>query len=325
MNVHPHETYETYLRTRAGAPEVTVAIPSAGRPNEVCTKTIATLLHHGIQQASIHVFVKPGKLGAGTQHAAYVAAFAAHGLSEVSLHKGAASLTGQYNLIAKHFSEGAYLLFCADNIARLIHRKGERTQVIEDLPQGHLNAITAHAFHNMKTRNCFTWSLSSCKSPRNMSPGTLSVKFGLLDGNCYGVLNRRQKNLRHVGCVFTTDLEWSCRAWTLDQGFFRYLHVAAEKTYRSLGGHRDQHDESQRSALTAKGIKRLAREFPRLVTFDGRKKTTHRGQPYRLHHLGSQPIKMSRHIQNRGRPLTHFQHRPASVAERVRACRARKR
>ena len=113
----------------------------------------------------------------------------------------------------------------------------------------------------MKTRKCFTWSLSSYKSPRNMSPGTLSVKFGLLDGNCYGVLNRRQKNLRHVGCVFTTDLEWSCRAWTLDQGFFRYLHVAAEKTYRSLGGHRDQHDESQRSALTAKGIKRLAREF----------------------------------------------------------------
>ena len=97
--------------------------------------------------------------------------------------------------------------------------------------------------------------------------------------------------------------------------FFRYLHVAAEKTYRSLGGHQDLQTQSQRCALTAQGIKKLAREFPRLVTFDGHKKTTNRGQSYRLHHVGSQPIKMSRHIQNRGRPLTHFRHRSSlSVA-----------
>lgn len=323
IDIDPVETYESFLKTRRGAPDVTVAIPTIGRPQDVCTKTISTLLQHGIQPSAIHLFVPPGKIGSATQHSVYRAALNDNDLAEVTVHLGASTLTGQYNCIAQHFSEGQYLLMCSDNITRFIHRKGERTFVTEELLAGHLNAITAHAYHYMKARNCFTWSLGGCKAPRNMSPGTLSVKFGLLDGNCYGVLNRRQKNLRHVGSVFTTDLEWSCRTWTQNH-FFRYLFVAAEKKYRSKGGHLDALTASQRFTLTAKGIKQLAAEFPSLVTYDGLKKTSLRGQPYRLHHVGGSPIKMGRHIQNRGRPLNHFKNRPATVAERVRACRARR-
>ena len=279
VDIDPDETYKSFLKTRRGAPDVVVAIPSTGRPQDVCTKTISVLLQHGIQQSDIHLFVAPGKIGSATQLSVYRATLIANELSEVMIHLGASTLTGQYNCIAQHFYEGQYLLMCSDNITRIIHRKAERTFVIEELRAGHLCAITAHAYHCMKARNCFTWSLGCCKSPRNMSPGTLSVKFGLLDGNCYAVLNRRQKILRHVGSVFTTDLEWSCRSWTLDGSFFRYLHVAAEKEYRSKGGHLLAHTASERWTLTAKGIKQLSAEFPSLVTFDGLKKTSLRGQP----------------------------------------------
>ena len=324
IDTDPDATYMSFLKTRRGAPDVVVVIPSTGRAQDVCTKTISALLQHGIQQSDIHVFVAPGNIGSVTQISVYRASLMNHNLSEVRLHLGSSTLTGQYNCIAQHFSEGQYLLMCSDNISRIIHRKGERTFVTEELPAGHFCAITAHAYHCMKARKCFTWSLGCCKAPRNMSPGTLSMKFGLLDGNCYGVLNRRLKVLRHVGSVFTTDLEWSCRSWTQDGSFFRYLHVAAEKQYRSKGGHLLAHTASQRWTLTAKGIKQLAAEFPSLVTFDGLKKTSLRGQPYRLHHVGRRPTKMCKHIQNRGRPLVHFKHRPATSAERVRACRARR-
>ena len=324
IDTNPDATYMSFLKTRRGAPDVVVVIPSTGRAQEVCTKTISALLQHGIQQSDIHVFVAPGNIGSVTQISVYRASLMNHNLSEVRLHLGSSTLTGQYNCIAQHFSEGQYLLMFSDNITRIIQRKGERTFVTEELPAGHLCAITAHAYHCMKARKCFTWSLGCCKAPRNMSPGTLSMKFGLLDGNCYGVLNRRLKVLRHVGSVFTTDLEWSCRSWTQDGFFFRYLHVAAEKQYRSQGGHLLAHTASQRWTLTAKGIKQLAAEFPSLVTFDGLKNTSLRGQPYRLHHVGRRPTKMCKHIQNRGRPLIHLKHRPATGAERVRACRARR-
>ena len=155
IDIDPDETYESFLKTRRGAPDVVVVIPSTGRPHEVCTKTIAALLQHGIQQSDIHLFVAPGKIGSATQLSVYRATLIDNELSEVMTHLGASTLTGQYNCIAQHFSEGQYLLLCSDNITRIIHRKGERSIVTEELPAGHFCAITAHAYHCMKARNCF--------------------------------------------------------------------------------------------------------------------------------------------------------------------------
>lgn len=110
IDIDPVESYESFLKTRRGAPDVVVAIPSTGRPQDVCTKTISALLQHGIQQSAIHLFVPPGKIGSETQHSDYRTALNDNDLAGVTIHLGASTLTGQYNCIAQHFSEGQYLL-----------------------------------------------------------------------------------------------------------------------------------------------------------------------------------------------------------------------
>ena len=290
----------------------------------LCLKTMAVLRTHRYPLRKVHLFVphvqdpaNPGRM----MCAVYRDALRKHHMEGVHLHRGGKNMLQQCRRIVKHFRSGKYLLMMSDNIDSIKIRKSTAKQGCSFLPPRHLQAVTAHAYHIMRLTRTYTWSLAACKSPLNMQAGMISRKFGLLDGNCYGWINRRSKDLLHSHHSTTVDLEWSCRAWEKDGGFFRYQYISAIKKYRMPGGFRTTLSVAQRKRLTAQSIRRLARIFPHLVRYNKKKDSSNFMQPYTTAPVGPPPFRIAEDIQNRGRPRVYVCSRSSTSAERMRKIR----
>lgn len=316
--------YTHFLSRRHGAPRPIIVIPTSGRPDVLCEKTLKVLRTQGVPMKMVHLFI-PNTHYEGdsivSMKQAYRAAMRKRSIRGVRIFHGGNDLLKQYNCITAHYKEGRYLLIMGDNIDRIVIRKSEIKEAFEDLPQKHLMAITAHAFHMMKEVKCCTWSLAPCKAARNLRPGVISKSFGLIDGNCYGVLNRRDMLLDNS--PFTCDLEWSCRSWNTDGVFFRYLNTTVLKRYRSKGGHQDLHSHAERKRLTTDAIKNLSDRFAYLIKYDPTRESSRTGQPYKLSHQGGRPAVVKDLIRNQGRPRTYFATRTSTSAERMRRLRTK--
>jgi hypothetical protein len=294
----------------------------------VCKKTLRLLEEQGVQMSRVHLFVPNIILPDGSkvlQPAAYRKALKRHNIKGVRICKGGRTLLGQCNRIMDHFSEGKYLVVLSDNIDNFVLRRSSTNLRLEPLPKRHLMSLTAHAFHWMRHFGCHTWSLGSGKNPLNMIAGTMSRKFGLLDGNCYGILNRKKAKLMLSVSSCTTDLEWSCRSWALDGGFFRYLHIAALKKYRTAGGLQDLYTQQERQQRTTQAIQRLAAQFPNLLRYEKNKEGFSASQPYRTLPKGPAPVIFENEINNRGRKRVYYSSRVSTSTERMRKHRAKHR
>jgi hypothetical protein len=321
----PSRDVMDYLANRDGAPFPKVAIPSVGRCQEICQKTLRLLQDHGFRQQDIFVFVPKIKLEGQSENEfqRYRRSCRQNGFKHVQIVKGGRQLLTQYGTIAKFFDEWQYVLVMTDNVENITIRESQRRASASPVPLGLLLALTAHAWHVMVVCDTRCWSLQANKNPLNQTAGRVSCKFGLLDGNCYGVLNSKAKSMTLRVSNTTTDLEFSCRAWDQWGSFHRYLSLTAQKKYRSPGG-LQRLSSVQRWRTTCRGVKALAKEFPHLVTYVPHKRTTYAGQPYRLHHHGgNRCFQLKCLLQNRGRPRTYRTSRPSSVRERVAAHRER--
>lgn len=322
----PSRDVMDYLEDRDGAPVPKVAIPSVGRCQEICQKTLHLLQDHGFRQQDIFVFVPNIKLEgqSETELQRYRRSCRQSGFKHVQIVKGGRQLLTQYGAIAKFFDEWQYVLVMTDNVESITIKESQRRASASPAPLGLLLALTAHAWHVMVVGETRCWSLQANKNPLNQTAGRVSFSFGLLDGNCYGVLNSKARSMTLRVSNPTSDLEFSCRAWDEWGSFHRYLSVTAQKKYRSPGG-LQRMSSVQRWRTTCCGVKALAKEFPHLVSYVPHKRTTHHGQPYRLHHHGrNRLVEMKCLKQNRGRPRTYRDSRPASVCERVAAHRRRR-
>ena len=321
----PKRNLMDYLQDRGGAPVPKVAIPSVGRSQEICQKTLLLLQKHGFHQQDVFVFVPNIKLEgqSETEFQRYKRSCRQNGFKRVQIVKGGRQLLTQYGTIAKFFDEWQYVLVMTDNVESITLKESQRRVSATAAPLGLLLALTAHAWHVMVVCETRCWSLQANKNPQNQTAARVSCKFGLLDGNCYGVLNTKAKSMTLRVSNTTTDLELSCRAWDQWGSFHRYLSVTAQKKYRAPGG-LQRLSAVQRWRTTCRGVKALAKEFPHLVTHVPHKHTTYAGQPYRLHHHGSnRDFELKCLLQNRGRPRTYRASRPSAVRERVAAHRQR--
>ena len=61
--------------------------------------------------------------------------------------------------------------------------------------------------------------------------GHLSRKFGLLDGNFFGVRSRGHPPLAMNMFHYTTDVDFSVRTWSRDGGFFRCLGTPGARVH----------------------------------------------------------------------------------------------
>ena len=209
----------------------------------------------------------------------------------------------QYDEIFSFFPPEEHILLMSDTIPRIVWRKHMVNLTLVELPPRHLQAHAALGFQLCSDTNSRAWSLGPCKSPRNMQPGHISRRLGLLDGNCFGLIMRGVPDVRPQISGYTTDVEMSLRCWRLDNVFHRFLGVTALHKYRSAGGHAcSAIAASERSQATDAAIETLALLFPDHLKFHADKRISDAGMRYKFKHHGGMPLMVRGGHTSTGRP-----------------------
>ena len=306
---------EPYRRIRNSF--VSIAIPSYRREQEVCNQTLTLLRRYGWNMSCVHIFVDPiTRREDGTcEYDNYYQYLRTHGFERVQVHPGGVGLVNQYNRIFEFFASEDKIVLMSDTVPRLQWRR-KKSLDLEELPVADWLPLVSLGFDLCEELKVRSWSLAPCKSPRNMLPGRISQKNGLLDGNCFGVWLNREPRLQLTGSGYTTDIEFTLKAWTADGGAIRFLGITAAHEYRLRGGHANAGNDAirKRQAETAKSIEKLAKQYPKLIKVD-RKKTSESGMPYAFLPKGPPPLVLFGSYTMRGRSPTRSRSR--SIRERV--------
>ena len=297
-----------------------VAIPTIRREEQLCAQTLAVLRYYKWDMSKVHVFVDPQarRCDGSTEYDCYAKYMNENSFGDVNLHPGGQGLCCQYNRIFDVFASEPALVIMSDTVPKILMRR-KRSWELEQLPQDDLQPLVATAFALCKSMNLRCWSLSACKSAKNMHPGIISRKCGLLDGNCFGVDLTKTPRIFLNYSGFTTDVEFSAKAWAADGGFIRFSGICAVHKYRASGGHAGLTTDATapRVKETDDSLQRLAKDYPQLIKFVGNKVCSHRGMKYRFRPIGPKPLRLFGTYCMRGRP-TFYKKRPLTGAERVR-------
>ena len=300
-----------------------VAIPTKGREDKLCCQTLATLQRYHWDMSKVHVFVDPvARRSDGTlEHDCYWKRLQHGDLAKVQLHPGGSGLCEQYNRIFEFFAGVTRVLIMSDTVPKILNRR-KRSLLQDELPLDDFKPLVALAFDLCQEMSVRAWSLGPCKSPRNMRPGAISLKCGLLDGNCFGVDLSRSPPLSFEYSGYTTDVEFSVKAWDADGGMIRFLGISAEHAYRSAGGHvaSTGGPVSDRVNLTNQSIQSLAKAYPTLLKYCPSKSISDRGMKYRFLPKGPSPMTLFGSYNLRGAP-TKFKTVPMTDTERCRKFR----
>ena len=297
-----------------------VAIPSHRREDMLCLQTLTLLRFYKWDMSRVHVFVDPQarRDNGSTEYDVYRRHMKENSFGDVHLHPGGHGLCNQYNRIFEFFAAESTLVVMSDTVPEIVMRR-KRSWDLEQLPQKDLQPLVSLAFALCKSRNLRTWSLGSCKSAKNMRPGVISRKCGLLDGNFFGVDLTKTPRIQLDHSGYTTDVEFSVKAWAADGGMIRFSGISAMHKYRASGGHAHTTTDAQaaRQKETDGSLKQLAEEHARLLQFIEDKPCSHRGMKYKFRQIGPKPWKLFGTYCMRGRP-TSTRKRPLTGAERVR-------
>ena len=321
---HGSLCFQTYL-SRPSHPCYQLAVPSLGREKVLCEQTLTVLRKYKWKMCNVHVFVDALRRrdDGSCEYDNYVRHLKAHGFVEVQIHPGGDSLGAQYARIFDFFRDVPGLCVASDTVSSLQWRRLTGSIATEELPDDYMIPLVSLMFEQSRSAGFTTWSLAPCKSGRNMQPGHMSYKCGLLDGNFFGVCMDRGEPVKLQGSHYTTDVEFSVRTWLKDGGFVRFLGVSAMHAYRSAGGHAaSEMIQSRRVADTNAAIQSLARQFPTLIRYNSAK-TSVKAMMYTFLAKGGRPV-MVKHLYNaRGRKPEHAA-RALSAAQRQRRCRQRR-
>ena len=302
-----------------------VAIPSKGREEELCCQTLTMLQRYGWDLKKVHVFLdyEAKRSDRVSERVAYDNALQAGGFQDVQLHAGGCGLCAQYNAIFEAFKGTSQLVVLSDTVPRLFWRK-KRSLEKTDFPLSDLLPLVCVGFHLINEFKVRAWSLGPCKNVRNMQPGVISLKCGLLDGNFFGVDLAVEPLIRFTQSGFTTDVEFSAKVWSSDGGMIRFLGISAAHTYRSAGGHNEGSDKvtAARQTETRASLRELASKYPTVLQYIDDKVISPSGMNYRFLSKGPSPLKLFGSYTLRGRP-TQTMGRPLTAYERNKRYRQR--
>ncbi len=104
----------------------------------------------------------------------------ASGYGEVTLLPGGACLMTQYHKIFSFFS-GQKVISLSDTVPGIVWRRHQTHLTTEPLPSALLYRVVSVMFCVIAEKMWNIWSLGPCKAARNLQPGHISQKCGLLD------------------------------------------------------------------------------------------------------------------------------------------------
>ena len=298
---------------------IPVAIPSFNREVKLVEQSLATLSFYGWNMKKVFIFLDEThtRVNGTSEKTAYRKHLRASGYGEVTLLPGGACLMTQYHKISSFFS-GQKVIILSDTVPGIVWRRHQTHLTTEPLPSALLYRVVSVMFCVIAEKMWNIWSLGPCKAARNLQPGHISQKCGLLDGNFFGI-DLKFKDAPTL-CIsnFTTDVELTLRMWTRDGGFARMLGVSALHQYRQTGGHcANNKAVHKRMVATDKAIRRLGNLYPGLLTFVPLKRISEAGMKYRFLPKGAAPLLLAGTYTKRGRPCENGC-RAKSVADRVR-------
>ena len=308
-------------------PELRIAIPSHGRPERLCTGTLALLRRHGIDMNAVYVFVSGDTTNAAgsPQWYEYLEAFRRHDFLRVHLQPGADGLEGQMNCIMTWAQRG-YLILITDDILDVKERYGPVLQSscsLRPLAAGLLEPVIAHAYALMVAGGFCAWSLNPSANAQHMSEDQISMKFGLLEGNLTGYLLADDATAYHVesGMGVVCDTFMSLNLWSQDRRYFRYRGLCLQHRYRAPGGYESVMSREDRRGLEDEAIQTLAFRHPKLIRFQEKPDASLGLQQCKFMNQGGPPLTMRPATADVGRRRVGFAVRAMTPAERQRKLR----
>jgi hypothetical protein len=275
---------------------------------------------------NVHIFVDAShrRPGGSLEYNKYFKCLQRHGFQDVQVHPGGKGLCNQYDRIFEFFHDVPCICLMSDTVPSIQWRRRPGNADTADLPREYFKPLVAMMFELCEEEGYTAWSLSPCKNCRNLLPGHLSRKCGLLDDNLFGVRVQGHTPPRLTVSDYTTDVEFTLRTWSRDKGFLRFLGATAMHTYRSPGGHASTGSSpDERARETDRAIKSLAAEFPSLLRHK-KAKTSNTSMPYSfLPKGGSSRMVKGLYFTKGRKPQNGW--KAMSNAERMRQLRARAR
>ena len=92
---------------------------------------------------------------------------------------------------------------------------------VTEMPKEYLLPVIRIGFELCEVSGARAWSLAACKAGINLQAGVISRKRGLLCGNFCGV-RMMQNTIPMTVSAYTTDVEFSVRAWKKDGALVRF-------------------------------------------------------------------------------------------------------
>jgi hypothetical protein len=187
------------------------------------------------------------------------------------------------------------------------------------MARGDLIALIHHAHDLMQKLSIPFWSVNPTCQRRNLRDH-VSLKFGLCPGWFYGFINR-PNNIFATECDSVIwDLGVSARVFARYGSCIRYMNVLALHPFRAPGGQHDIKGWKKRRAAENRGVNKLEKKYPHLVTFAPSLVSSYK-QPYRSHSIGPPPLHFRKARAKVGRKRKLCSRRAATITEKTRASR----
>lgn len=240
--------------------EFIFVVPSYKRAKTFANKTLKTLMRNGVKDNEIYCF-----LSDSDEKEEYISECKKVGAAP-NIVESVKTLAGNRNLIVDYFSEGTKLVWCDDDLERIMFRKDEKT-LVECLDfKKHIQ----DAFEACEKEGSYIWGIYAASNPFFMKENIGKGLYYII-GSCYGTINRHS-DVAYVSLEDKEDFERTLKYYSEDNVVLRLNYLTVDSAYyREAGGMQETRTE-QRIDESAKF---LEAKYPDLCTYYIRKTTGH--------------------------------------------------
>jgi hypothetical protein len=235
-------------------------VPSYKRAKTFATKTLSTLNRNGVDTNDIYCFLSDENELSEYKDECEKVGLTPHIIPSVK------TLAGNRNFIVNYFPEGTKLVWCDDDLDKIMFRKDEKTLVECTNFKEHIQT----AFRACEKEGSYIWGIYAASNPYFMKDNIGKGLYYII-GSCYGTINRHS-DVAYVGLEDKEDFERTLKYYSQDGVVLRINYLTVSSAYYKEPGGMQETRTEQRIDESAKF---LESKYPDLCTYYIRKTTGH--------------------------------------------------
>lgn len=236
------------------------AVPTYKRAKTFANKTLKTLRSNGIDDKDIYCF-----LSDASERDEYISELQKVSASP-NVINSVKTLAGNRNFIVNYFPEGTKIVWCDDDLERIMFRKDEKT-LVECL---NFKEHIEDAFNACVEENSYIWGIYAASNPYFMKDNIGKGLYYII-GSCYGTINRHS-DVAYVSLEDKEDFERTLKYYSNDNVVLRLNYLTVDSAYYKEAGGMQETRTEERIDSSAKF---LEVKYPDLCTYYIRKTTGH--------------------------------------------------